>query len=179
MSTAELIYEKAKALPGTLQTEALHYVDFLLSRQEAKTEDGDWARFSASQLEKQYAPADAVYDTDGEEPVSHSQGEILLVSLVFSSQAGTKRRPVVVVYDSVDADLLVAPITSHVARTSFDVTVTEWQRAGLRLPSVVRVDKLATIEKTTIVRQLGTMTPSDWASITIALRGFFEKILPQ
>jgi len=51
-------------LPGTLQTEALHYVDFLLSRQEVKSEDGDWARFSASQLEKQYAPADAIYDTD-------------------------------------------------------------------------------------------------------------------
>jgi hypothetical protein len=64
MNTAELIYEKAKALPGTLQTEALHYVDFLLSRQGAKSEDGDWAGFSASQLEKQYAPADAIYDTD-------------------------------------------------------------------------------------------------------------------
>ena len=64
MSTAELIYEKAKTLPGTLQTEALHYVDFLLSRQEAKSEDGDWARFSASQLEKQYPSADAIYDTD-------------------------------------------------------------------------------------------------------------------
>ena len=64
MSTAELIYEKAKALLGTPQTEALHYVDFLLSRQEANSEDGDWARFSAIQLEKQYAPADAIYDTD-------------------------------------------------------------------------------------------------------------------
>jgi len=109
--------------------------------------------------------------------VSHPQGEILLVSLVFSSQAGKKRRPVVVVYDSVDADLLVAPITSHVARTSFDVTVTQWQRAGLRLPSVVRVNKLATIEKTTIIRQLGRIAPSDWGSITTALRGFFDQVL--
>ncbi|MEI6779298.1 MAG: type II toxin-antitoxin system PemK/MazF family toxin [Verrucomicrobiota bacterium] len=104
---------------------------------------------------------------------------MLLVSLVFSSQAGNKQRPVVVVYDSVDADLLAAPITSHVARTSFDVTVIQWQRAGLRLPSVVRVDKLATIERTTIVRQLGKMTPSDWGSITAALRGFCEQVLAQ
>jgi mRNA interferase MazF len=111
--------------------------------------------------------------------VSHSQGEILLVSLVFSSQTGNKRRPIVVIYDSVDADLLVAPITSHVVRTSYDVTITQWQRAGLRLPSVVRVDKLATIEKTTIVRQLGIMDPSDWGNIATALRGFFAKVLPQ
>ena len=109
----------------------------------------------------------------------HSQGEILLVSLVFSSQTGNKRRPVVVVYDSLDADLLVAPITSHVARTSFDVTVTQWQQAGLRLPSVVRIDKLATIETTTILRQLGKMTASDWGNIATALRVFFEKVLPQ
>ena len=111
--------------------------------------------------------------------MSHSQGEILLVSLVFSSQAGSKRRPVVVVYDSGDADLLVAPITSHVARTSFDVTVTQWERAGLRLPSIVRVDKLATIEKATMVRQLGRLTPSDWGGVSTALRGFLEKVLPE
>ena len=64
MSTADLIYEKAKALPGQLQTEALHYVDFLLSRQDVKSEEGDWAELSANQLEKQYAPEDAIYDSD-------------------------------------------------------------------------------------------------------------------
>jgi hypothetical protein len=64
VSTAELIYERARALPGPLQTEALHFVDFLLSRLETKLEDTEWARFSASQLEKHYSPADAVYDRD-------------------------------------------------------------------------------------------------------------------
>ena len=64
MSTAELLFEKAKALPGALQTEALHYVDFLISRQEAKAEDAEWAQFSAAQLEKQYGPDDAIYDKD-------------------------------------------------------------------------------------------------------------------
>jgi hypothetical protein len=64
MSTAELIYEKAKALPDRLQTEALHYVDFLLARLDARTEDAEWAQFSTNQLEKQYATADAIYDSD-------------------------------------------------------------------------------------------------------------------
>lgn len=64
MSTAELIYEKAKALPDRLQTEALHYVDFLLFRLDAKSEDSQWAQISASQLEKQYGPADVIYDSD-------------------------------------------------------------------------------------------------------------------
>lgn len=59
-----MIYEKAKTLPETLQTEALHYVDFLLSRRESHDEATDWAKFSASQLEKHYLLADAVYDQD-------------------------------------------------------------------------------------------------------------------
>lgn len=64
MSTVELIEEKAKSLPGELQVEALHYVEFLLARMQARAESGEWAKFSAAQLEKQYGPADAIYDRD-------------------------------------------------------------------------------------------------------------------
>jgi hypothetical protein len=44
--------------------------------------------------------------------MSFSPGDILLVPVVFSDRTGQKRRPVVVVHDSGDADLLVAPVTS-------------------------------------------------------------------
>jgi hypothetical protein len=64
MSTAELIYEKAKSLPPPLQSEALHYLDFLQSRRAAEAEAAEWARFSTQQLEKQYAPEDGIYDAD-------------------------------------------------------------------------------------------------------------------
>ena len=64
MSTAEMIYEKSKALPESLRAEALHYVDYLLARREAGAEAAEWAKFSASQLAKQYAPNDAIYDED-------------------------------------------------------------------------------------------------------------------
>ena len=64
MSIADLIFQKAKALRSPLQTEALHFVDYLLTRQEAKTEAVAWAKFSTGQLEKQYAAADSIYDQD-------------------------------------------------------------------------------------------------------------------
>ena len=64
MSTLELIETKAKSVPGELQVEVLHYVEFLLSRQRARAESAEWAKFSAAQLENQYAPADAIYDRD-------------------------------------------------------------------------------------------------------------------
>ena len=64
MSTAETIYEKAKTLPDNLQTEALHYLDYLLLRRQAEVEDREWAQFSAAQLLAQYAPEDAIYDKE-------------------------------------------------------------------------------------------------------------------
>ena len=64
MSTAELICEKIRRLPENLQTEALHYVDFLLAQRHAQSEATAWARFSAAQLAKQYAPEDSIYDED-------------------------------------------------------------------------------------------------------------------
>jgi hypothetical protein len=51
-------------LPGDLQKEALHYLDYLLLRQQAEAEDRQWTQFSAAQLLKQYAPEDAVYDQE-------------------------------------------------------------------------------------------------------------------
>ena len=64
MSTAELILQKASALPAELQQEALRYVDYLLARQTEQRESHDWARFSGEQLAAQYADADAIYDKD-------------------------------------------------------------------------------------------------------------------
>lgn len=64
MSTAELIFQKARALPDERQQEALRYVDYLLARQAEGAEVREWTRFSAGQLAGQYAATDAIYDED-------------------------------------------------------------------------------------------------------------------
>jgi len=64
MSVAETIFERAKSLPDDLQSEALHYVDYLVLRRQAQMEDREWVRHSAAQLLSQYAPADAIYDEE-------------------------------------------------------------------------------------------------------------------
>lgn len=74
--------------------------------------------------------------------------------------------------------MLVAPVTSHAGRTTFDVSVDQWQQAGLRLPSVVRAEKLATVEKSTLVRQLGKLSAADLVSVETALRRLFQAIFP-
>jgi hypothetical protein len=44
MSTAELIFERARALPSEKQAEALRFVDFLLARRDAKAEAAEWRK---------------------------------------------------------------------------------------------------------------------------------------
>ncbi len=64
MSTAEMLFEKAKNLPENLQAEALHYVDFLLTRRATENEAREWSQFSTTQLAREYSPADAIYDDE-------------------------------------------------------------------------------------------------------------------
>ena len=109
--------------------------------------------------------------------MSFSPGDVLLVPVVFSDGSGHKKRPVIIVHDSGDADLLVAPVTSRAARSARDVPVVDWQRTGLRLPSIVRLEKLATVEKSTVAREMGRLTPDDWEKVKTVLKQFFADIL--
>ncbi len=94
---------------------------------------------------------------------AHHPGEVLLAWLVFSDGQGAKRRPVLVVRDFGDEDLLVVPITSQRARVATDLILADWQSAGLKLPSTIRVEKLATIEKSCVARQIGTLSSAELA----------------
>ena len=57
MSTAELIYEKAKALPGGLQSEALGFVEYLSRRSAAKAEAAEWQQLLRDTQTLQAGPA--------------------------------------------------------------------------------------------------------------------------
>lgn len=108
---------------------------------------------------------------------AYNQGEVLLAWLVFSDGQGSKRRPVLVIRDFGDNDLLVVPVTSHPARSQTDVVLTDWKSAGLKLPSTVRVEKLATIEKSCIERKLGALLPADLARSRKVLETVCAQIL--
>src|SRR2546423_14496528 len=96
---------------------------------------------------------------------SYQPGEVLLLTFPFADATGARRRPALVLLDTGDADIVVARVTSQIGRTVFDVELVEWQQASLLLPSVVRVHKVATLEKRLVERRLGTLTFNDWAQV--------------
>ena len=92
---------------------------------------------------------------------TYKPGDIVLVDFPFVSGSETRRRPALVLLDAADADVLVARVTSQSRQDVFDVKMTDWRGAGLLLPSIVRLRKLATLEKTLIVRTLGNLQSVD------------------
>ena len=97
-------------------------------------------------------------------------GDVVLLTFPFTDESGAKRRPALVLLDTGDEDAVVARITGQSYATRFDVRIAEWQRAGLLLPSVVRVHKVATIDKRLIEQQLGRLTDGDWERVSATAR---------
>ena len=103
-------------------------------------------------------------------------GEVVLMLFPFSGLSGARRRPALVLIDTGDEDIVVARITSQTVRDTFDVELMEWREAGLLLPSVVRLHKLATLEKSLVERRLGSLMPGDWAMVSESLRKMWSEL---
>ncbi len=73
-------------------------------------------------------------------------------------------------FNTGDQAVVVARVTSQAIRSSFDVNIVAWQPAGLLLPSMVRVDKLATLEKRLIEHQMGSLSDEDRNRVRGALQ---------
>jgi mRNA interferase MazF len=106
----------------------------------------------------------------------YSSGELLLVSFPFADITGAKRRPALVLFDTGDEDIIVARVTSQTVESEFDVELLDWQQAGLLIPSVVRIHKVATLEKRLVERNLGTLTPSDWARVQAKIQQLWASL---
>lgn len=101
-------------------------------------------------------------------------GDIVLVPFPFTDQSAAKRRPAVVIssqaYHRTRPDLIIRAVTSQrsPATTVGEVTVHDWQGAGLLKPSVIK-PVLTTIEPTLVLKKLGRLTPQDQTVLKEAL----------
>ncbi len=107
---------------------------------------------------------------------NYQPGTVVLLTLPFSDAATFKLRPALVLLDIGDDDILVSRITSQMVQTAFDIEILEWQQAGLMRPSVVRLHKVNTVEKSLINRQLGILQPNDWQQIRQRIQQIWSSI---
>ena len=96
-------------------------------------------------------------------------GDVVLVRVPFPQKAGSKVRPALIVLDDGDDDFVAAPVTSRESRSEFDLTIVDWQAAGLNVPSVARLHKVATLYKNDILRTVGRLPAAGIARLADAL----------
>ena len=78
-------------------------------------------------------------------------GEIVICQFPFTSGVLSKLRPALVLFD-LQQDVIICRVTSAQRNGPLDVVLSEWQAAGLLRPSVARLDRLVTAEKTVLIR---------------------------
>ena len=93
-----------------------------------------------------------------------------VVTLLDPVAGGRLARPALILADTGDDDIVVARITTHQARDSFNVPVNDLSQASLDRPSVVRPHKLATLNRSRVNRKIGTLSASDLGRVRNSFR---------
>jgi mRNA interferase MazF len=87
-------------------------------------------------------------------------GDIVLLKFPFTDGKSFKKRPALVINDFDDGDIIVCRITSQIYKTRNDFYLSKWKKVGLKLPSVVRIHKIATLDKSMVEIIMGKLDES-------------------
>ncbi len=106
--------------------------------------------------------------------IAYSYGDIVLVPFPFTDQSTIKKRPAVIVssnnYNSKRPDIIIMAVTSQLQSAIYfgDITVNNWQKAGLLKPSVIK-PIFTTLAKKLIIKKLGALNKEDQMSLEKSL----------
>jgi mRNA interferase MazF len=106
-----------------------------------------------------------------------ARGDVVLTKFPFTDLTGSSLRPAVIVSSgSIAQDVILVAISSVVrgSASTYDYTIEEFhpefEQTGLRVTSVLRSHKLATVEIDVVVRRLGYLGPELKTELTNKLR---------
>jgi mRNA interferase MazF len=107
------------------------------------------------------------------------KGKIVLVPFPFTDLTAAKLRPALVIYEG-EEDVVVAFISSKVPSelSVVDVLVARkgagFSQSGLKLDSVIKLDKIATVLKDLVVGELGELGEESRLEVNRKLRKMLE-----
>ena len=93
------------------------------------------------------------------------KGTIILIPFPFTDFSGMKTRPALILATDI-YDVTVAYITSKIIKQEEnDLEILPSETNGLRIDSIIKLNKLATIDKGLILGELGVLSESDIKAI--------------
>ena len=92
----------------------------------------------------------------------YKRGEIVLIPVPFSDLSASKRRPVLVVsndiHNTASPDMIVVAITSNLIQTGIPIDNSDMTSGYLPKPSIIRSDKIYTLDQKIVVKQIGIIS---------------------
>lgn len=107
------------------------------------------------------------------------KGKIVLVPFPFTDLTATKLRPALVIYES-NKDVILAFISSNIPSTLSEVDVLVagnhpgFRNTGLKMDSVIKLDKVATVLKELVVGEIGEINEGIRKEINQKLKKILE-----
>ena len=102
------------------------------------------------------------------------KGDIVLITFPFTDLSGTKLRPAVVLIEGT-FDITVCFITTQMQWREFsDLLIDPSSINGLRKQSLIRVNKIATLDKSLAKGLLGKLSESEQVELDNKLKTIFQ-----
>ena len=102
------------------------------------------------------------------------KGSIILIPFPFTDLNGSKIRPAVVLNKN-ELDLTICFITSEMKwKTEYDISIFPSESNGLKTPSLIRVGKIATIDSTLVLGELGELSNFEISKLNTSLKKLFQ-----
>lgn len=92
--------------------------------------------------------------------IKYRFGDVVFANF-YQTDGNKKQRPALVILDTGDDDIMLAPITTTERKNKGDYKIKDWQQSGLLLDSWARLAKIACLSKSDIHKQIGTFSHSD------------------
>jgi mRNA interferase MazF len=109
--------------------------------------------------------------------------DLVLVPFPFTDLTTTKQRPCLILSAFQPKGLVehyvVAMVTSNLGGLGFpgDTRLTKWSEAGLPKPSMVRLAKVVTVERSLIRKKLGSVHSGDKQAVRRQFRLVFAEVV--
>jgi mRNA interferase MazF len=103
-----------------------------------------------------------------------NKGDIVLIPFPFTDLSGVKNRPALVLIDDT-SDVTVCFLTTQIKyQSELDIKLEPSNINGLKRTSVIRLTKIATINKDLVLGRLGSMTKAEMKVLNSHLIKLFK-----
>lgn len=96
------------------------------------------------------------------------RGDVVIATFPFTDLSGSKRRPALVLATTIPNSDIILAFTSSIIPTVakfYELPLTladaDFAQTGLKVPSILRLDKLVTLDRPLITRRIGKLSMID------------------